>query len=171
MKKFYSQIHSFFSKEKPFKILKFVYKKIPMFMAISYLVLLGYLAITWDIRFILSSLIPAFVFLSVTFFRKLFNFPRPYEKTDLPPLIPKDKKGESFPSRHCASAFIIAGAFLYINICLGILFSVLALLVALSRVFAGVHFVRDIVASFLYSSALSSLFFILPYYLPILIKK
>lgn len=162
MKNFYEKIHAFFSKDTPFKILKFVYKKIPMFMAVSYLALLCFLAVTWDIKFILAVLIPAFVFLSVTFFRKLFNFPRPYEKMKLPPLIHKDKKGESFPSRHCACAFVIAGAFLYVNIYLGIIYTVLALIVGLSRIFAGVHFVRDVLSSILYSCALSSLFFIIP---------
>lgn len=133
-----------------------------MFMAVSYLLLLGYLAITWDIRFILSAAVPAFVFLSVTAFRKLFNRPRPYEVMELPPLIPKDKKGESFPSRHCASAFIIAGAFLYVNIYAGIAFFLLAAAVALSRVFAGVHFISDVAAAFVYACAFSTLFFILP---------
>lgn len=162
MKSFYQGIHDFFSVEHRLKPLRFIYKKIPMFMAASYLLLLGYLAITWDIRFILSAAIPAFVFLSVTFFRKAFNFPRPYEAMKLPPLIPKSKKGESFPSRHCASAFIIAGAFFYINPYAGIFFYLLAIMVGLSRVFAGVHFIRDVAAAFLYSCACSSFFYILP---------
>lgn len=162
MNQVYENIHSFFSKKPRLTLLKFVYKKIPMFMAVSYLLLLGYLAITWDKKFILTAAVPAFVFLSVTFFRKLFNFPRPYEKMNLPPLIPKDKRGESFPSRHCASAFIIAGAFFYINPYAGVFFSFLALMVGLSRVFAGVHFIRDVAAAFLYSCVCSSFFFILP---------
>lgn len=165
LRNFYQKIHDFFSKGIKFKILKFVYKKIPMFMAASYLILLGYLAITWDKKLILSVLVPGFIFLSVTLFRKLFNFPRPYEKNGLPPLIQKDKKGQSFPSRHCASAFAVAGAFLYISIYTGIIYAVLAVLVSLSRIFAGVHFVRDVAAAALYSCALSSLYLIIPYFL------
>ena len=86
---------------------------------------------------------------------------------DLPPLISKDKKGETFPSRHCASAFAISVAFFYTNIYLGIFYTILAVLVALSRIFAGVHFVRDVLAAALYSCALSSLYFIIPYFLPL----
>lgn len=167
LKNFYQKIHKFFSKGIQFKILKFIYKKIPMFMAASYLLLLGFLAITWDIKIILAVIVPAFIFLSVTVFRKLFNFQRPYEKMDLPPLISKDKKGETFPSRHCASAFAISGAFFYTNIYPGIFYTILALLVALSRIFAGVHFVRDVLAAALYSCALSSLYFIIPYFMPL----
>lgn len=167
LKSFYIKIHEFFSKEIQFRILKFIYKKIPMFMAASYLLLLGFLAVTWDVKIIPAVIIPAFIFLSVTAFRKLFNFQRPYEKMNLPPLIYKDKKGESFPSRHCASAFAISGAFFYTNVYLGILYTLLAVLVSLSRIFAGVHFIRDVLAAALYSCALSSLYLIIPYFLPV----
>lgn len=167
LKRFYQKIHEFFSKGIQFKLLKFIYKAIPVFMAVSYLLLLGFLAVTRDTKIFSAVIIPALIFLSVTVFRKLFDFQRPYEKMDLPPLIFKDKKGESFPSRHCACAFAISGAFFYANTYLGIFYTVLAVLVAFSRIFAGVHFVRDVVAAALYSCALSSLYFVIPYFLPL----
>ena len=52
--------------------------------------------------------IPALCFLAVTIFRKVVNKKRPYEKLPIQSLIKKDKKGQSFPSRHVFSIFLIA---------------------------------------------------------------
>ena len=51
--------------------------------------------------------IPALCFLAVTIFRKVVNKKRPYEKLPIQSLIKKDKKGQSFPSRHVFSIFLI----------------------------------------------------------------
>lgn len=95
------------------------------------------------IRFIT---VPALTFLFVTVVRKLINRERPYDALGYEPLLSYKKgKGKSFPSRHTASALIIAFAFLYMHTGLGIVCLCLALCVAVSRVLAGMHYVSDVV--------------------------
>ena len=70
-----------------------------------------YLAVLYgekDPKLLRAILVPAISFVLVTVFRKIINAPRPYEKFEMPPVIEKDTKGKSFPSRHVFSVFIIA---------------------------------------------------------------
>lgn len=105
--------------------------------------------------------IPAIVFFGITIFRKLYNAKRPYEVYPIAPLIKKNKQGQSFPSRHTASAFIIAMAFLYINIPSGCVMLLLSLCIAVMRVLAGVHFIKDVAAAGLISIFAGILFFVI----------
>lgn len=92
---------------------------------------------------ILTAGIP-FVILSI--FRRLLNRPRPYEALGITPLIPREKKGKSFPSRHVFSAFIIAMCWLRELPVFGAVLCVPAAVLALIRVVGGVHYVSDVVA-------------------------
>ena len=74
---------------------------------ILYPVLLVILAIQLDRRFFAFLFLPAFFFLALSRIRKLINSPRPYEVYDILPLIPRDGQGQSFPSRHVFSIFLI----------------------------------------------------------------
>ena len=74
---------------------------------IVYPILLIVLLILRDGRFIKTLLVPLVTFAAVTIFRKLCNAKRPYEVWDVKPLIPKETKGNSFPSRHVFSIYII----------------------------------------------------------------
>ena len=98
----------------------------------------------WDklIRIILVCGIP-FILLSI--FRYFFNAKRPYAMYDYEPIVAKEKEGQSMPSRHVFSAFVIAFAFAYINWKFSIIFFVVALLIAVHRVIVGVHFIKDVV--------------------------
>ncbi|MGN0480768.1 MAG: phosphatase PAP2 family protein [Lachnospiraceae bacterium] len=89
---------------------------------------------------------PALAFVIVSVYRKLVNAKRPYEVYEYEPLIAKNKAGESFPSRHAASAFAIATACMVSSAWVGLPVFILATIVALSRFFAGVHFAKDVVA-------------------------
>ncbi len=89
---------------------------------------------------------PLSAFLFVTILRKIVNRKRPYESMEIDPLI-KHKKGESFPSRHAVSAMIIALVCFGINIYLGIFALVIALLICISRIMAGVHYISDVFVS------------------------
>lgn len=95
-----------------------------------------------------AFLVPAVSFVAVSLFRKALNAPRPYEAFGLPPVINKSTKGESFPSRHAFSIFVIGMAFL--ATCplpwAGWLILALGICLATVRVLAGVHFPRDVVA-------------------------
>lgn len=92
--------------------------------------------------------IPALSFLVLTVVRTRINRPRPYESWPIRPLIPRNKKGESMPSRHVFSSTVIAMVYLYVHPLLGILFLLVSLLSALVRVLGGVHYLTDVIAGF-----------------------
>lgn len=99
-----------------------------------------------DPNLLRAILVPAVSFVLVTVFRKMLNAPRPYEKFDIPPVIEKDTKGKSFPSRHVFSVFIIAVTIFTSYPALGILVGLIGVAMAVIRVLGGVHEIRDVVA-------------------------
>lgn len=130
------------------KMFYFLYKCLPMVIALIYFILLVYtLLFIGFMAFIRISAVPAVTFISVSVIRKIINSSRPYVLYDISPLIKKDKQGESFPSRHTVSAAIIAMSCLYINTGLGIIMLVISVIMAAMRVIAGVHFVKDVIAA------------------------
>lgn len=143
----YKSIVGFFKRNKPCNIvLKLCYNFLPLIMFVSYGILIVYMFFS-DIKiFARITLSPLTVFTIVTFFRKIFNRPRPYEKFATTSVFGKNKKGESMPSRHTACAFIIAMAFMYVSIPLGIAYLIISTLIMISRVLAGVHFISDVIA-------------------------
>lgn len=132
---------------------------LPRIVYCAYPVLLLSLAIYRDERFFRVLLVPAIAFGSVTIMRKIWNLPRPYEKLGIEPLIPREKKGQSFPSRHVASVTIIALACFYVWPPIGIAMSVIAMLIAAIRPLAGIHFPRDVVAGMVFSLIIGTLGF------------
>ena len=90
--------------------------------------------------------IPALSFLLLTLVRSKINRPRPYEAWPLQPLLPRNKQGESFPSRHVFSSTIIAMTYLYFQPPLGLAFLAVSLASAVVRVLAGVHYPSDVAA-------------------------
>lgn len=93
-----------------------------------------------------ALLVPAISFIGVSLFRKWYDAPRPYEKFDIPPVIAKDTKGESFPSRHVFSVFVIAITVYYQYPMLGLALCVVGVGLALIRVLGGVHEPKDVIA-------------------------
>jgi phosphatidylglycerophosphatase B len=97
-------------------------------------------------------LVPACLFVTVTVFRRVINRPRPYDELDYTPFVtPRYGKGESFPSRHTASACIIALAFGYLQPAFGAVMGVIAVLIGVSRVLAGAHYPKDVLCGALVS--------------------
>lgn len=90
--------------------------------------------------------VPAFSFVVVSVFRSVYNAPRPYEVYDLTPLIAKDTKGKSFPSRHVFSNLVIAGTVFWFYPYAGVLLMLMGILLAVIRVIMGVHFPKDVIA-------------------------
>lgn len=135
-------------------LIKFLNRLLPLCLYAGYPVLLAVLALRRDSRIWKVLLIPAAVFVIVTIVRKLINAKRPYEALEISPLIPKEKKGQSFPSRHVSAAFVLALAFWYINTPLGITVTAMAVLIAVIRPLAGIHFPRDVIAGALLSLTL-----------------
>lgn len=132
---------------------------LPRVFYCGYPLLLVKLAVCRDKRFFRVLLIPAIVFGTVTVLRKLWSQPRPYEALEIEPLIPREKKGDSFPSRHVASAGIIALAFWYVWMPLGVGMAVIALLIAVIRPLAGIHYPRDVIAGLLLSLVIGTVGF------------
>jgi membrane-associated phospholipid phosphatase len=98
-----------------------------------------------------AILVPGISFVLLSVGRSRINRPRPYEAFGVPPVIPKDTKGHSFPSRHVFSAMIIAMTFVCISpwTWLGTIFIGVSLLLAIVRVVSGVHYISDVVAGIL----------------------
>ena len=92
--------------------------------------------------------VPAVSFVLLSVFRSLINRPRPYEKFEVSPVIKKDTKGNSFPSRHVFSATMIAMTFILHSpfFVLGLIFLLASVLLAVVRVVSGVHYISDVVA-------------------------
>lgn len=110
----------------------------------AYPLLLVWLLLRHDVRFWHVLLVPGISFVLLSLLRDRINAPRPYEQLDITPLIHKNTKGHSFPSRHVFSAAVISTAFLYCGCTLGAVFLVFSLLLAIIRVLGGVHFPRDV---------------------------
>ncbi|WP_244834730.1 phosphatase PAP2 family protein [Clostridium sp. BJN0001] len=144
-KETYIKIFSFFSKsEKRKNFLIYANKVLTYIVYIMYPSLLIYLFLSKDTRFIKCIIIPAFSFIILTVFRKAINAKRPYEVFNIDPIIKRDKKGSSFPSRHVFSVFIIALMHYYIFKPIGIFLFIVGTLLALMRVLGGVHFLKDV---------------------------
>lgn len=161
----YDKIEAYFKQHKGMlKLLKFTYKYVPLVVFIAYplmvIILLFTKGIT-SVEFLKVFFVPFGTFVVVTIARKLFNFQRPYEKYDIHPLIQKNKQGQSFPSRHSVSIFIIAMAYTYINVYVGIVFILLGIVIGVTRVLAGVHFIRDVFAGAVISILIGTIFLFL----------
>ncbi|EXJ22981.1 Phosphatidylglycerophosphatase B [Alkalibacterium sp. AK22] len=91
-------------------------------------------------------LAPALSFMLVTLIRKWINAPRPYEVEGFVPAIPKETRGQSFPSRHVFSVFVIASTLYNVYRPLGLLLMLMGALLAFLRVIGGVHYPRDVIA-------------------------
>ena len=113
---------------------------------ICYPALLLWLLAYMDARLWGAVLVPAGSFVLVSLFRSKVNRPRPYEAMDIQPLIIKNTKGNSFPSRHVFSVFVIAMTWGWICPRVGAALMVVGVLVALIRVIGGVHYPSDVLA-------------------------
>lgn len=131
-------------------VFKALYSYIPYLTAVIYFAVIILGAFKADDSYnttIRIVLVPLTGFLAVTIIRKFINAPRPYTLYNITPIIHKYKAYESFPSRHTFSITIIAMAVLYSNVLMGILMLVLSVVLGITRVIAGVHFFKDVVAA------------------------
>ena len=139
--------------------LHFVYKILPLTLFIAYPSLLVY-AFLWQRQNIrMLTIVPLGVFIAITLLRLIVNEQRPYERYGKPSVFNKTTKGKSFPSRHTASAFIIAMAFMYESVPLGIAAMVISLLIEISRILSGAHYIHDVVAGMAFSVIAGYVFF------------
>ena len=149
---FYERVRPFFVTHPYYlSLLKWTNRLVTLLMPLLYFYVLwaAYLKAskTWIVRAYL--LVPAIGFIVLSVIRKRMNWPRPYELGTFPPLLNREGKGSSMPSRHVFSAAIISTVAWGVHPLLSVLGLSLALLLAGVRVLAGVHFVRDVVVGFL----------------------
>ena len=158
---FYNQITSGIqNKPTAIRYLQVINSLLTKLMYLVYPLMLIYLFDTQPNRVMTFILIPAISFVLVSCVRKRLNAPRPYEIWDITPLILKNTKGQSMPSRHVFSATIISMAILRLNLTWGIFFLILSLIIAICRVLGGVHYPRDVIAGFLLGIACGLLLFL-----------
>lgn len=80
--------------------------------------------------------------------RFFYDRPRPFEVLDIVQLA-EHSAGASFPSGHAAFYFALSWFVFFWNKKIGAVFLVATILMALSRVFAGIHYPLDIAAGLL----------------------
>ncbi len=141
-----SLMNSIKSRPKLAEFVIFANKVTTYVVYVVFSIFMASLLIRKDDRFLRILLTTAISFFIVSVFRKIYNKERPYEKFDTKSVIEKDKKGNSFPSRHVFSTFVIAVACLYVNLILGMIMIVVSVCIAILRVIGGVHYISDVVA-------------------------
>lgn len=121
-------------------------KWLPFVTAGGFCLMSLFLLLTARWRPLLLFMLPcALCFGIVTVVRRALNRPRPYDVLHFEPLCPyRPGKGKSTPSRHTAAAFVIALAFWQFGILWGLPFTVVAVLIGLSRVVCGMHWPHDV---------------------------
>lgn len=104
------------------------------------------LGLNRDERLLRAVLVPAISFVLLSLFRSAVNAPRPYQVLDIQPLIHKDTRGKSFPSRHVFSVFVIGMTLLWLMPAVGAVFLAMGVVLAVCRVIGGVHWPKDVLA-------------------------
>lgn len=159
---FYGKLHDFVMEHDWLhKLVTGGVKLLPGIVYVAYPLLIVYLGVWHRENLLRGILIPAIGFLLVTVLRAWINAPRPYEAMGIPAITPKDTKGKSFPSRHAACGSVIAVTAMFTAPPLGWTLLVISLLIALSRVLAGVHYIKDVTAGWLLGAAVGLLGFLI----------
>ena len=141
----YERLSAPFRGEKREKGLRLINRILTGLCYAAYPALLLGLLLTRDGRLLRAVLVPGVSFVLLSLIRWL-NAPRPYEVLDIAPIIHKDTRGKSLPSRHVFSMFVIAMTFLWICPALGMVLLCFGAVLACVRVIGGVHFPRDVIA-------------------------
>lgn len=119
-----------------------------MYAAYPVLLCLLYLKKDWH-SLLPAILVPGISFVLLTAARARINRPRPYETWDLSPLLHKETRGNSMPSRHVFSSAVISMAWLAYSPPAGAAFLAVSAAAALIRVLGGVHYPSDVAAGYL----------------------
>ena len=126
-----------------------------------YPLLLAYIYVNCRQLFLRSLLIPAVSFIAISIFRIVFDRPRPYETyPDMDPIILKDSKGHSMPSRHIFCCMIISMTVMQISHTIGLLLLLATVTEGFIRIIGGVHYPDDIAVGALLGIFAGMLYFI-----------
>ena len=110
-----------------------------------------------------SVCIPLACFLFVTLFRAFIRRKRPYDKRGaaIEPVFYKDDKPNSFPSRHVASAAVIATAYAYYCFPIGVALYFITAGLAYARFASGFHYPTDLLCGGVIGAIFGGLFFLI----------
>lgn len=157
----YRKFNTYFDKrENEVRAIKTISKTLTAIVYISYPSLLAYLLVANRDLIYKAVLIPAVMLVIVSVARLLINRPRPYERFGFKPLLEKDKKGESMPSRHIFSVFMIAMTFLYVCPPLSVPLFIIGVVMGIIRIIGGVHYPSDIIVGALTGILSGFLFYV-----------
>lgn len=90
----------------------------------------------------------------------LYDNPRPFVVTGIPPLIPHEANN-GFPSHHTLLCAAVAVSMTVFHLRLGVLLWLLTALVGVSRVYVGVHHLLDVAASMLLAAVVGAVLYAL----------
>lgn len=125
------------------RLARLLCRGLPGVAALLYCVTLAWLLWQQDSRWVRYLLVPFALYLAVSALRRGVDLPRPFTQLGFTPLLPHPP-GRSFPSKHTASAVVIALANWYLSPWYGGATLVLAGLIGFSRLAAGLHYPRDV---------------------------
>lgn len=115
---------------------------------VAYPLLLIWIFLNERSFFLKALLVPAVTFVVLSLVRTKINRKRPYEQWQIDPLIHKDTRGKSMPSRHLFSSAVISMVFLHVSFPLGTVALILSILDGILRVVGGVHYPSDVCTGF-----------------------
>lgn len=110
-----------------------------------------------------SAAVPLAAYFAVTLLRYVFHRARPYDEDGagiVPLLQKKDGKGKSFPSRHLASAFVIATVFLPHAVWAACVLYGLGTALGYVRFAAGLHYPSDLLSGALLGGGMGLMVFL-----------
>ncbi len=133
---------------------KLLYYGLPVLMVLIYVLYVIHRFRAYGKRTLLRTVaVPGAAFAFVSVFRRFYNKERPYERFDYEPLIDRKKAGKSMPSRHAFSAGIISATIAADYPILAPFLWILTGLIALTRLVAGVHHIKDLIAGLILAVA------------------
>lgn len=150
----YNKNASFLEKKPAIKKAVLLFNKfVPYFFALAYALLFVYGATKGKFTpsdFVKVFCAPALALLIVSVLRLAIERPRPYDEkgAGILPLVKKTGDSTSFPSRHLASAAVIAAVFLPYLPAVSALLFVLALGLGYARFALGWHYPSDLFTGF-----------------------
>lgn len=144
------------SQERQAKILTWADKLCVGFVAAAYLAYLVFLFATTEVSqaLLVTLCVPALSYIALGALRAAINAPRPYDDPTFTPLLPPNKTGKSFPSRHVSSGAVISLTIMATCLPLGVACLAATVALAFIRVIGGLHFPRDVLAGFFLGASL-----------------
>ena len=166
---FYQKQTAFLKRLKnPAKVLSITYKALTMAVATLYfsgliIAAFGVFGSTLPTLFALL-LPPAAAVIVVTLLRMAIPRKRPYEEggDGITPLVQKEGRSHSFPSRHTAAAFVIGITLCSVSLWLGIPALIFGTVLAYVRFLCGFHYPTDLIGGALIGGSFGVAAFFLP---------